>query len=292
MAGRNLAGTKDADDYLLGRGKVYFTSLTTGDLPDTAGWRFLGNAAEFVINVETEKLEHYDTTEGTKTLDKEVTISQKVAITNLTLEEFNFENMSLFFAGDATTQSNADAVAGVSPDSAGNLTITTQGRWYDLFGTTTGMPSSDIMADRLYDIGAVTIEEQAGGSTMVEGTDFTVDRAMGRIFVINGGNMDSGTYEVTVAANASAPANVDAVRALKNSGAVGALKFISYNAANSGHLQEWNFHKVTLKAEGDIPLLGDEWAGMQLSGAAEENSAIDANSPTLTVITYEDGVQQ
>jgi hypothetical protein len=289
MAGRNLAGTKNPDDYLLGRGKAFFAPLDSNGLP--RAFRFLGNVAEFVLNVTTEELKHYDTTEGTKNLDKEISISQEVNITNLTLEEMNHQNLAeLFLAGDSTTRTNKGDIGVISPSA--NLTVTDQGRHYQLFDTDTGRPAADILANRIYDIGTVSIVPNGGGSALVAGTDYTVDSTMGMIFVINGGNMTAGDYDVTIAANSGAATTLDLGRALKNSGVSGCLLFISYNAADEGHLQEWNFHKVTLKAEGDLALIGDEIAGMQLSGAAEQSTASDANSPTLTVVTFEGGVAQ
>lgn len=282
MPGRNLAGTANPEDYNLGRGIVYFASLDSNDLP-SGGFRDLGNAAEFNVNVETEKLEHQSTRTGLKTIDKEVVVSQKIGLA-VTFDELNFQNMALFFSGSSAAESNSVAATGIT--GSGNLTVVNQGEWYDLYEDASGMPTSDIQGKRIYDIGTVTIAA-AGGTAMVENTDFTVDLVMGRIFVINGGDMVAGDYDVDIAANASAAANVEVVKALTSSQVEGALKFISENPANSDAKTEYQFHKVSLAAEGDFSLIGDDWTTMQLTGTAEKNETADPDSPYCTVTSHE-----
>jgi hypothetical protein len=281
MPGLNPAGTANPEDYNLGRGKVSLASLDANDHP--IEYRDLGNAAEFNISIETEKLEHQSSREGLKTIDKEVVVSQKMNLA-ITLDEINFENMALFFSGESGSRSNATAATGVTGSQ--NLTVTTQGRWIDLYTGVSGKPTTDPQGSRIYDIGTVTITE-AGGTSLVEGVDFTVDQIMGRIFVINGGNLIAGTYDLDIAANASAAANVETVKSLTASQVEGALKFISENPASSNVQQEYQFHKVSLAAEGDFSLIGDDWTTMQLTGAAEKNENADPDSPYCTVTTHE-----
>jgi len=279
MPGLNSTGEPRTSDYNLGRGKVYFSELTDS-LP--VEWRDLGNAPELVVSVETEKLEHKSSREGLKLVDLEVVVSQKVSI-RLVLDELNFENMALFFSGAASSRTNdgGDSISG-----AANVAVVTQGRWYDLYADAAGMPTSDIQASRIYDIGEVTITPTAGGSALVEGTDYDVDLDLGRIFVIEGGDMTAGSYDVDVAANVTAVANVQQVRVLTGSSVVGALKFVAVNPADANKFVEYNFHQVRLAAEGDLPLITDEWATLPLTGTAERNVVADPNSPILTIVTH------
>jgi len=280
MPGIRENGQHNTDDYTLGRGKVYFAELDSNDLPE--GYRDLGNATEFMISVEKEELDHFSTREGLKVVDKQVVVSQKVGLT-LTLDEINFENLALFFSGTSAQRDN-EGDAGVT--GTANLTVVDQGRWYDLYDEASGVGSStEPQGNRIYDIGDVTIEATGGGSAMTEGTDFTVDKDLGRIFVIDGGNMDAGSYDVDIAANASSTAKVHVVKALAHSGLVGALKFVQENPADEDKWTEYQFHQVRLTAEGDLSLIGDEWTTLPLSGAAEANSAADADSPTMTITT-------
>lgn len=280
MPGIRESGQHNTDDYSLGRGKVYFAELDSDDLPK--GYRDLGNATEFMISVEKEELDHYSSREGLKKVDKQVVVSQKVSL-SLTLDEINFENLAMFFSGASASRDN-EGDTGVTGSS--NVTVVTQGRWYDLYDESGGASSStEPQGNRIYDIGDVTISPAAGGSAMVEGTDFTVDKELGRIFVVDGGDMVAGDYDVDIAVNATSTEKVHVVKSLTHSGLVGALKFVASNPADGDKWTEYQFHQVRMTADGDLSLIGDEWTTLQLSGAAESNEAADADSPTLTITT-------
>lgn len=285
MPGQNPAGTHTTDDYSLGRGKAFFASLDANDLP--IEYRDLGNVVELNISVEKEELDHQASREGLKVIDKTVVLSQKVTISSLVMDELNFENIAFFFSGSASAEANAGQTGVPTPSN--NLTVVTQGRWYDLYEDATGKPTTDSQGKRIYDIGAVTIQS-AEGTASVLTTDYLVDSVMGRIFVVDGGNMDAGDYDITIAANASSAATVDVMKALTGSATEGALKFISENPASGDHQYEWQFHKTKLSAEGDVPLIGDEWTTLTVSGTAEQNAIADPDSPTLTVTTHENAV--
>ena len=170
MPGRNPAGTHTTDDYNLGRGKAYFASLDSNGLP--GAYRDLGNVVELNISVEKEELDHQSSREGLKVIDKTVVLSQKVTISSLVMDELNFENIAFFFSGASGQESNA-AQTGV-PTPSGNLTVTEQGRWYDLYEDASGQPTTDPQGARIYDIGAVSIQS-AEGTAMVVTTDYLVD---------------------------------------------------------------------------------------------------------------------
>jgi len=277
MAGINLTGQANTLDYNIGRGKVYFATIdsTTG-VP--GAFRFLGNAPEFSVSMESETLEHQSSQTGLKVTDKEVTISQKATL-SLTLDEINFDNMALFFSGETAAHANTAATAGITGSS--NVTVTDGGRWYDLYQNAGGAPASNASANRIYDCGTISV------SGSVAGTDFIADQVMGRIFIIAGGNLDTpGTIDVDIAANAGADTTPDEMRGLTSTTVSGALKFISENPADSDHQTEYEFHQVSLKAEGDFGLISDEYTQMSMTGVAERNTTIDTNSPTVTIRTH------
>jgi len=275
MAGLNPAGTANTGDYNIGRGKIYFASLDVDGIPQE--YRFLGNAPEFNVTVETETQEHTASTTGLAVIDKEVTLSQKVTL-NITLDEINFENLALFLSGATGSHDNSGATAGVT--GSANLVVTEQGRWYDLYQSAGGAPSTDSHGDRIYDCGTITV------SGSVLGTDFMTDQVMGRIFVMDGGNLTVGNHAVDIAANGSADTTVDEVQGLSTTSVAGALKFISENPASSDVATEYQFHQVALKAEGDLSLIGDDFTQLTLSGVAERNETADPNSPTVTIRTH------
>lgn len=275
----NLTGQPNTDDYNLGRGILYFALLDIAGKP--GAWRDLGNAPSFTITQEAETLEHQSSREGLKVTDKEVVISQAVTCA-FTLDEVNSENLALLFSGAQAAHTNV-AIAGFTefamvPNGAGTLQL---GRWYDLVNSS---------GERAYDVLAADLTVKTNitsPATMVLGTDYLLDSEMGRIFIIHTSSLaataiaDSKGLLVTLTARAGAR-TVEEVRGLTQVSVKGALKFISSNPANDGQKAEYTFHQVTLKADGDISLIGDDWTTMPFTCKAERNAAADADSPYMT----------
>lgn len=282
MTGLNKTGRPTPSDYNLGRGACYFGAPLDSSTGLPTNFRHLGNCTEFQVSMETETLEHQSSREGLKTTDKEVTLSQKMTL-SITLDEINFQNLALFLSGES-----AELLAASENPTVGGFRYTVGaafegGRWYDLIdndaagaGSGSGKSGYDLLT-------ASPISFSSGSYT--EGTHYELDRVMGRIFVIAGSTLDGATASINVALNASA-SNLEVVRALTSTSLSGALHFRSENPANNDAVQLFKFHKVTLKAEGDASLIGNEFTTLTLTGVAEKNEAADSLSPTLTIITH------
>ena len=281
----NTSGKPKTTDYQLGRGRVYFAFLGSDGQP--RGFREVGNAPSFTFNVATELLEHASSQEGLKVIDLTAVLSQKIT-GGLTLDEISHDNLAMMFSGETATFSNAGAVAGVTANVAGNLLAYQKAVWYDLYQSTTGKPASNANANRIYDIGAVTVRNLAGSTTYVEGTDYEIDYKMGRIFIPEGSSMTVNAstgvgYRVDMAANASADPSPDEARALKTTTFVGAIKFISENPVNNDKQTEILIHKARIQANGDVALIGDTFTQLTFTFTAEKNTAADSNSPYVTI---------
>lgn len=281
MAGPNTTGKPNTDDYSLGRGIVYFSALdAVTERP--LSYRDLGNAPEFNITVEVETLEHQSSRKGLKVTDKEVTISQKINL-SFQLDEINHENLAEFFSGDKATHTNV-SVAGFAeyamiPDPTVEL-----GRWYDIVNAS---------GERAYDVRISDLAMQTSNATpvpLVVDVDFEIDEEMGRVFLLSAstvvataitGNED---IDVTLTAEAAAK-DVNEVRALTKTSVSGALKFVAENPVDADKQTEYQFHKVSLKADGDFALIGDEFTVMGFTAVAETNETAEPDSPTLTVRT-------
>lgn len=286
MPGINTTGTNNPEDYNLGRGIVYAGTLVS-DLPKE--YRDIGNSTEFTINVESETLEHQSSRSGLKITDKEVIISQSVNL-SLTIDELNFRNLALFFSGSTATHTNPIKAGNIGSDGSEIILSDSVvlGRWYDLKDA--DWDSST--AERVYDIPKAncTFEKQdTPDVTLVENTDFTIDEKMGRIFIKSTAtNIAAGDTLQWYATQDVTAKDPDEVQALTQSNILVALKFISENPAADSHKTEYQFHKVSLKAEGDFSLIGDDFTTMTLTGSAETNSTADSDSPTLTIRTHDD----
>lgn len=269
-------GKTDPRDYLLGRGRLYLsTNLDASGRPKE--YRFLGNAEAFTVTIEAEELEHYSSQAGLKTLDRSVVMQQSCAIATQ-LTEIDMDNLASFMSGSKTS------LAQGSGSVAGNDNVVTSGldRWYDLYDV--AAPSGvypPTTGNRVYRITNLVVKNAAGAVTYVLGTDYEADLVMGRIFPLSTGAIGaSDTLDVSF----DKPAlSIAEVRGLSVTSLVGAVKFVSENANDGSAQREYQFHSVSLRAEGDFGLLGDEFATLNLKGKCGQNATAYPSSPTCTV---------
>lgn len=269
--GLNTTGAANTNDYRIGRGTLYAAPLdaVTGRPHE---YRDLGNVSDFVLTLSTDKQEHSSSRSGLKVVDKSVVINQKLTL-KITLDELNFDNLALFFSGSTSaTVANASAITSQAHSFYG------KGRWYDVM---------DASGNRAYDCATITV------ATMTLGTDFTVDLKMGRIFVLSTSAGAWGSSASPVSLNVTTTLSgqdttLDEVKALTQSSISLALKFISQNPVNGDNQEEYQFHQVTLSADGDLSLIGDDFSNVTLSGTAEKNTlnTLVSASPTLTIRTH------
>lgn len=275
----NSTGKPDTRDYFLGRGIIYLAELDANLLPKE--YRDLGNSPAFSITVESEELLHQLSRTGLRVTDKRITLSQDISL-SFQLDEISHDNLALFFTGTTNSVTNP-AVAGQGTMMA-PIAITTdvvKGRWYDLKTAYTGAGTpTAFSADSVPKI------RRTSGTPMdlVLNTDYEIDRQMGRVFIksdavnVAAGD-DIGWYS---AADASAPATLQLMKALKGTIKDYALKFIAENPANSSEKIEYEFHSVQISADGDLALIGDEFSAAGFTGSAQKNSNTNVDA-TLTV---------
>lgn len=275
MPGINRTGQPNTQDILLGRGSLWFANLnaTTGK-PEH--FRHLGNAPGFSLNLETETLEHLNSRSGVRAVDREVILSQKIGV-SVTLDEINFDNLALFLSG---------AVAKDQTQSARTTTTTNKllhadavkGREYEL---------RDASENRLYDLSPTTahlvVKSGSGAvgaaATLAEGTDYTVDRRWGTVFILStGAHVDGDNLWFTYTSQGSEKL-IDIVTMLTASKISGFLRFKGINPVNSDKQFLVDLHSVSLKAEGDLSLIGEEFSELVLTGVAEKNELGYASAP-------------
>lgn len=273
---KNTAGVGNPDFYSLGRGILYASAIDASTGKPTGGWRDMGNCSEMNVTLESETLPHVSSRSGLQVTDKEVTLSQTMAV-SFVLEEHNDENVALFMSGEEAAPTNA-AIAGFSAYEM--VEEVTLGRWYDIV-------DSDGL--RAYDIDAadVTLTETDGPTNLVLDTDYTLDLKMGRIFLLPGASNIATGEGMTLAMAAKAEAaTLTQVRGLTEGNVQRALKFIQENAANSNKKKEFEFHKVTIRSDGDYALLSQEYGQMSFGGTVEDASAAYPNSPYVDITDH------
>lgn len=276
----NTTGKPNTLDYFLGRGIVYLSELDANQLP--SAYRDLGNSPGFSISVESEELLHQASRTGLKVTDKRITLSQNIKL-SFQIDELSHDNLALFFTGTTEFVTNP-AVAGIGL--VGSQIVITDavefGRWYDLMTAYDGSGVKAAWGDHT----KIILRENSSGPTILdEGTDYELDLEMGRVFIKSTAvKISSGEkLEFYSAADATAPAKLELMHAL--AGAAGtsyALKFIAENPANASEKIEYEFHSVTIAADGDLSLIGDDFSQAGFTGAAQKNSNVNIDA-TLTV---------
>lgn len=285
MPGLNTTGAPDTRDYTLGRGITRLAQLTAAGLPDSDGFRDLGNATEFNITVSVEDVRHQSSRTQLKFTDKRCTISQEVGISFI-LDEMNYQNLADFFSGTTEVYDNPHDLTWTGHETAIITDAVKVGNWYQLY--------SDLGA-RVYALGAaglvMSFEEDpaTGAVALAEGVDYELDLEMGLVRFLPASILvsDGDVVGWEISTGASVPQDLDQVNALLRADVVGALLFIQTNACDQGNKSEYLFHKVSLSPDGDLPLIGDDIQTAAFTGVAEVNSGVTDTSQVLTVRTFD-----
>jgi hypothetical protein len=240
--------------YTLGRGEIYWD--------DGTGERYIGNSTALNISIESETLDHFASDRGVRTKDDSVLLELN-RTGSLATDNISKENLALFFMADMLTITQT-AVAVV--DEAINAVL--PGRFYQL-GKTVANPQG------VRGVTAVTVTI-APSTVAVLNTDYTLDAALGRIYIIEGGAIvadDDLIVDYTPVANTRQRIVTNA-----NATLTGALRYIAYNP--KGDNNDYYMPLVTLRPEGEFALKGDDWIVM--------NFALEIGEPSNMAALYID----
>jgi len=245
----------ETNNYVLGRGELYFARMTNETTYALAGELYFGNTPEFTISLEEEKLDHFSAEAGVR--EKDASISLEVSRSgSFTTDNINLDNVALFFFG--SKESVVDA-GGAATEEFNDVQ---QGYYYQL-GITASRPSG---ARNI--VGATTDSNSAGafkvvendsntlgGVEYIEGTDYVMDYRHGRLWIKPGGAIADGT-DIIVQYIVKARTYE---RVLSGSTAVtGALRYITNNAR--GDNVTYYFPYVTISPNGDYALKAEsDW---------------------------------
>lgn len=240
------------NNYQLGRGKVYFDIFdTNGNL---TGELDLGNAPEFNLAPEVEKLEHYSSQTGLKVKDKEIALEIKLT-GSIQLDEINLRNLKLaFLAVDSTyTQASASVVDEV-------VGVVTLDAWYSL----------------LYrDVSTVVVTDDTGAITYVLGDDYNVDATLGRIYIIDGGDILTAV-DIKVSYDC-ADLDLEGIAIAQETKIEGQLRFMG--DPGTGIIFELLAWKASLTPDGEFSFISDDWGVLNLAVEVLSDSVGHPNSP-------------
>lgn len=245
--------------YTLGKGEVYFDK-------DGEGERYIGNTTVFNVTIESETLDHFDSDQGIRTKDDSVVLEVN-RTGSITTDNISKENLALFLMADMLTITQT-----ATPVVDEAIGAVKQGRFYQL-----GKTSANPQGVRGVTAVTVTIDPDGTPTAAVLDTDYTLDAALGRIYIIEGGGIaDDDELEVDYTPVANSRTRVATNNAASLSGS---LRFVSKNP--KGDQNDWYMPQVTLRPEGDFALKGDEWIVM--------NFAVEIGAPTGQSAIYVDG---
>lgn len=265
-------GIPNSDDYLLGRGELYYAELTAADVPDANGFLHLGNCRELELSASSEFLEHYSSMTGAKTLDYKVLLQQKFDM-RFVLEEINEANAGLWLSATPAAHTNT-TIAGFG--SYAHTTAAKLGRWYPIVNSS-GVRAYGIDEDDL------TVTKTSGGTPLVKNVDWVSDEPGGRIKFLTTGVVIVDGDSVTIALAANPLADTTRQLPVQSRTSVNvALAFYGLNPKTS-RKYELFVPKIALAADGGFGLIGEQLVGMSFSGSAEKKDSTTAVA-TITAL--------
>jgi hypothetical protein len=254
-----------ANNYTLGRGKVYFARFLPGTTtPD--GFFYIGNTPEFSLTIESEALDHYSSDEGIREKDDSVPLEVN-RTGSMTTDNIDPKNVALFFFGADSTVTQS--VVASAPFVINDIHA---GHSYKL-GSTGINPAGHFGINAT----GLTVVKNPGSVTLNINTDYVIDLDMGIIsFVAGGAAAEGDDVTVTYAIRASSRSRV-----LSGSTPVeGAMIYRTKNPKGADCAFYMPYCKIT--PNGDYALKGDEWQTIPLS--------LEILKPAVGEAIYRDGV--
>jgi len=252
--------TNNPDEYYIGKGRVWIDVLDADGA--RTGERYLGNTPSFELTPTSEKLDHFSAATAEAELDSSIVTRSQTSI-RIVADEFSKENLAIAFMGDnsSLTQTadsvEAEAISGVVQD-----------RWYEL---------------AYRQVSNVVVTGPSGTPTYDLTDDYLVDAETGRIYIVAGGGItDDSDLEVDYDYDDLA---LQTTRAITNTTLRAFIRFISDPA--EGRKREFQIWKATLRADGAIGLITEEWGQISLLGEVESDAANHPNEPHMRIIDLE-----
>lgn len=161
-----MALSEVEDRLFVGQGKVYYGDRDPATGKNITGLTYLGNCPSLKFSLKTDTIKHKDSTTGKRLIDKVVTIGQE-GDAEVALEDFTKENLAVAMYGETTL------VAGDTVTD--EVVIGRLGKYVKL-------ANMNLTA-------FTSLENSAGSTTYVEGTDYEVDLGGGLLFFMAGGDI-------------------------------------------------------------------------------------------------------
>jgi len=173
---------------------------------------------------------------------------------------------------------NGDAVSGVL-----FIEVTTPG-FIDAENITgDGTFDADAVGTETFDTTQLSVHDTATPTTMYAvDTDYTVDSATGRIFIVAGGGIETAGLSITVYFGVAA-ASYTTINAFEETSIEGRVRFVPDNPV--GNNMELLFWRVDLTPAGEVGMIADEWQVLEFTGEILKDETNHPTSPYGRIIT-------
>lgn len=246
-----MAVTPHTNNYVLGRGRLYFGRFAANTFVHS-GLVYFGNTPAVNVTVEEETLEHFNSDAGIKKKDLVVTLSQEINGSFQT-DNISAESLAKFFAAESSTVTQTSVAAAVT-----TLTDIILGAHYQL-GVTDARPQG------YRPITSITSAVQ-GSDTLVSNTDYALDTITGLLQISAGSTVVAAGDDVVV--TYAVPSATYQQIADADESVYGRMLYVSDNPVGDEADYLWPYVKLT--ADGDFALKGDELQIMSFNFEALE----------------------
>lgn len=256
-----LIAAPDSGNLLLGKGKVYFNRKVGAAL---TGYRHLGNVERFELTTNDDVLEKFSSMSAPAPLYKSVTRRRNVSL-NLTLDEFDPENVALVLMGTVALSTQAATPI------------------VDEIMSTSSLLGRTYRTAKLGPITAVTVEKSPA-TALTAGVDYVIDDAnLGLIRIISNTILtDGSTILVTYTPTAyTAGTSIKTIEGGVQTLIEGAVLFVPDPTLGPKQMVEvWS---VSSRPDGALGLISDEFAQAGLVMAVQDDSVNHPTSPLYRV---------
>ena len=254
-----MATAADGTNLLLGKGKLYLDRLTA--LGVSTGERFVGACNSLGISVEVESKQAYSSAEASAPLLQEAIIRQ-THIVAIAMSEYTADNLALFLLG---TKSTLDETGSSSSDES--HASVHQGTYVKLLhrNVKTTSPAAVV---------------KVGITTKTAGTDYVMDCASGRVYIVPGGGIaENATILVTYTWLTESLTKITA-------GAVGKIeamiRFVGDPTAGPAlELEVW---RVSLTPDGELGLISDDYGEFKFKAKILSDATAHPTDPYYRLI--------
>lgn len=242
-----------ANNYTLGRGRLYFARFAPGTR-NPLGERYIGNTPELSLTIENEELEHFSSDAGINEKDDSIALSVTRS-GSFTTDNIDPENVALFFFGEA-----GRVVEAGGPITGEIVESVKPGLYYQLGQSSTRPTGARGIAADSTATPITVVSDDTAATVFSEGDDYTIDLVTGRLYVVPGGAITEGTsLEVGYTIRASSRDRV-----LSGGTPVeGAMRYVADNP--KGENQDYYFPFVQIAPNGDYALKAEEWQTIPFS---------------------------